>query len=104
MSVAPQGETVTGACWLRPDGGQGCVVLAVDRPSALAGLDEAQLLDPGYSADGDWVDGPLLGLGFSLRLIRSLANACGGALEIEPGRVLLVIPVAGAANGAVDIG
>jgi hypothetical protein len=104
VSVAPQGETVTGACWLRPDGGQGCVVLAVDRPSALAGLDEAQLLDPGYSADGDWVDGPLLGLGFSLRLIRSLANACGGALEIEPGRVLLVIPVAGAANGAVDIG
>ena len=104
VSVAPRDEAVTGACWLRPDGGHGSVILAVDRPSTLAGLEEGQLLDPGYSADGNWVDGPLLGLGFSLRLIRSLVGACGGALEIESGRILLVIPVAGAANGAVDIG
>lgn len=104
ISVAPASEGITGACWLRPDGGQGCVVLAVDRPSALAGLDEAQLLDPGYGSDGDWVDGPLLGLGFSLRLIRSLAASCGGTLEIETGRLLLVLPATGAANDAADMG
>ena len=94
---------MTGACWLRPDAGHGCVVLAVDRPSTLIGLEEGQLLDPGYSADGNWVDGPLLGLGFSLRLIRSLASACGGSLEIEARRMILSIPVAGVASGAVDI-
>lgn len=104
VSVAPRDQAVTGACWMRPDAGHGCVVLAVDRPSTLAGLEEAQLLDPGYSADGNWVDGPLLGLGFSLRLIRSLAGACGGSLDIEPKRILLSIPVAGVASGAVDIG
>ncbi|HUD95621.1 HAMP domain-containing sensor histidine kinase [Sphingobium sp.] len=104
ISVAPTGESVTGACWLRPDAGNGCIVLAVDRPSSLAGFDEAQLLDPGHGADGDWVDGPLLGLGFSLRLIRSLAGSCGGSLEIEAGRVLLALPAATAANDAADIG
>jgi signal transduction histidine kinase len=104
ISVAPAGETVTGACWLRPDRGQGHIVLAVDRPSSLAGLDEAQLLDPGHGVDGDWVDGPLLGLGFSLRLIRSLAASCGGSLEIEAGRVLLALPAATVANDAADIG
>jgi hypothetical protein len=104
VSVAARDEAVTGTCWLRPDAGHGCVVLAVDRPSALNGLEEGQLLDPGYSADGNWVDGPLLGLGFSLRLIRSLASACGGSLEIEARRMILNIPVAGRSSGAVDIG
>ena len=102
ISVAPIGETVTGACWFQPDGGAGRVVLAIDRPSSLASLDEAQLLDPGYSADGDWADGPLLGLGFSLRLIRSLAASCNGSLEIEPGRLLLAIPAAIITTDAVD--
>lgn len=104
ISVAPTGETVTGACWFQPDGGAGRVVLAIDRPSSLTGLEEAQLLDPGYSADGDWADGPLLGLGFSLRLIRSLAASCRGSLEIEPGRLLLAIPAATIADDAADHG
>jgi len=102
ISVAPMGETVTGACWFQPDGGAGRVVLAIDRPSSLTGLEEAQLLDPGYSADGDWADGPLLGLGFSLRLIRSLAASCNGSLEIEPRRLLLAIPAATITTDAVD--
>nr|WP_301287176.1 HAMP domain-containing sensor histidine kinase [Sphingobium sp. OAS761] len=102
ISVAPQDEALTGACWLRPDGGEGRVVLAIDRPSSLTGMDEAQLFDPGYDADGDWVDGPLLGLGFSLRLIRGLASAGGGCLEVEAGRFLLVLPAALASDGAAD--
>ncbi|WP_081465114.1 sensor histidine kinase [Sphingobium chlorophenolicum] len=92
ISVSPVGEALTGACWYQPDGADGRVVLAIDRPSSLAGMEEDRLLDPGYMPDGNWADGPLLGLGFSLRLIRSLATGCGGALEIEPGRFLLAVP------------
>lgn len=92
VSVAEPDEALTGACWFQSDAGQGVVMLAVDRPATLAGMDEERLLDPGYSAEGDWADGPLLGLGFSLRLIRSLASGCGGALLIEPDRFLLSMP------------
>ncbi len=92
VSVAPEGEPVTGACWFQSDGDAGRVILAMDRPSSLAGMDEVQLLDPGYGPEGDWPDGPLLGLGFSLRLIRSLAGSCGGSLEIDSGRFLLAMP------------
>jgi signal transduction histidine kinase len=92
ISVSPEGEALTGSCWYQPDGGEGRVVLGLDRPSTLTGMEEEKLLDPGYMPDGNWADGPLLGLGFSLRLIRSLAAGCGGALEIEPGRFLLAVP------------
>lgn len=101
ISVAPAGEALTGACWYQPDGADGRVVLAVDRPSSLAGMEEDRLLDPGYMPDGNWADGPLLGLGFSLRLIRSLAAGCGGALEIEPGRFLLAVPAMAESGDAV---
>lgn len=104
ISVAPTGEAVTGACWFQPDGGEGRVVLAIDRPSSLAGLEEAQLLDPAYVGEADWADGPLLGLGFSLRLIRGLATSCGGALFVEAGRMLLTIPAVGVAEDNADIG
>jgi signal transduction histidine kinase len=92
VSVAPESEPITGACWFQPDKDTGRVILAMDRPSTLAGLDEAQLLDPGYGPDGDWPDGPLLGLGFSLRLIRSLASSSAGSLDIDDGRFLLAMP------------
>nr|WP_313809117.1 HAMP domain-containing sensor histidine kinase [Sphingobium sp.] len=101
ISVAPEGEALTGACWYQPDHAEGRVVLAIDRPSALAGMEEDRLLDPGYMPDGNWADGPLLGLGFSLRLIRSLAAGCGGALEIEPGRLLLAVPAIAETEDAV---
>lgn len=104
ISIAPVGDAVTGSCWFHPDGGEGRVVLAIDRPSSLDGMEEAQLLDPGYTSDGDWADGPLLGLGFSLRLIRSLAGACGGSLDVEAERLLLSIPAVAAMEDAVDIG
>jgi len=92
VSIAAPGEMLSGACWFQPDGGHGHVLLAVDRPATLDGMEEERLLDPGYTAEGDWADGPLLGLGFSLRLIRSLAAGCGGSLQIEPDRFLLAMP------------
>ena len=100
VSVAQPGEALTGACWFQSDVGQGAVILAVDRPATLSGMEEERLLDPGYTAEGDWADGPLLGLGFSLRLIRSLASGCGGALLIEPDRFLLSMPAMTVAEDA----
>jgi hypothetical protein len=51
------------------------------------------LLDPGYNPDGDWPDAPVLGLGFALRLVRNLAGAAGGRLDIDEKRFLLRLPL-----------
>ena len=72
--------------------------LAIDRPQAIAGLDEVALLDPGYSPEGDWPGAPALGLGFALRLVRNLAEAVGGALVIGETRFSLYLPPLGPAE------
>jgi hypothetical protein len=92
VSVCGKDEGLTGACWHRPGKDGGTVLLGIDRPAALAGIEEAQLLDPGYDEDGDWPDAPLLGLGFSMRLIRSLATSVGGALDVTATRFILSMP------------
>ncbi len=94
MSLTNGGERVQGALWFQPDGAGGKLILGFDRPARLKGLDEHELLDPGYGSDGDWPDAPLLGLGFSMRLVRSLALAQECVLRIEPERILLELPVA----------
>jgi hypothetical protein len=76
--------------------------LSLDRPAAIAGLDEAALLDPGYSPDGDWPAAPVLGLGFALRLVRNLADATGGALEIGATRIVLDLPALAEAAPAAE--
>ncbi|WP_414902927.1 sensor histidine kinase [Sphingomonas flavalba] len=68
------------------------ICLSVDRPAAIAGQGERALLDPGYSPDGDWPDAPTLGLGFTLRLVRNLAEAAGGRLDIAADRFVLTLP------------
>lgn len=74
--------------------------LSVGRPARLAGQPESELLDPGYGPEGDSPDGPLLGLGFSLHLVRRLAAAAGGALVLDEDRFLLRLPVMGQAPHA----
>lgn len=101
VSVAGEGEVLQGAVWFQPEGHNGRLVVGFDRPSRLQGLDEQDILDPGYGSDGDWPDGPLLGLGFSVRLVRSLAQGQGGALRIERERILLELPVV---DNSVDHG
>lgn len=64
VSVAAPGEALSGACWFQPDGGHGCVMLAVDRPESLDGMEDERLLDPGYTADGDWATGRCWALAF----------------------------------------
>jgi hypothetical protein len=75
--------------------------LTVRRPARLDGQDDAALFDTAHGPEGDWPDAPLLGLGFSLHLVRRLASAAGGGLRIEPDRFVLSLPASeGRANGA----
>lgn len=70
----------------------GEAVLTVDRPAAFAGRSAEALYALG---DPDEAEGaPLLGTGFTLRLIRNLAREVGGALAIERGRLTLRLPAA----------
>jgi signal transduction histidine kinase len=90
IGLAGEGETLRVS--LAPEG-EG-LRLSVARPKAIAGVDEADLLDPGYSPDGDWPGAPALGLGFALRLVRNLAEAVGGALTVAAGAFTLDLPAA----------
>lgn len=69
--------------------------ITVTRPAIVAHYDEQALLNA-CDIDGE-EDGaaPALGLGFALRLVRSLAEASGGRLTIEPQVFCLELPVAG---------
>ena len=94
IGLAAEGETIHGDFGQDRLGGKAVLCLAIDRPRAIEGLDEMALLHPGYSPDGDWPGAPSLGLGFALRLVRKLAEAAGGALEIGDERFMLYLPIA----------
>ena len=92
IGLAGEGETITATMAMGQDGARKMLCLSIDRPRAIEGLDENALLDPGYSPDGDWPGAPALGLGFALRLVRNLAEAVGGALQIGAARFFLFLP------------
>lgn len=74
--------------------------LTVSLPQKLVGRDESELLEAGNDQLPDCSDVPLLGLGFSLRLVRSLAHSAGGSLRFHNSSVLLSLPaVAAPRNG-----
>jgi signal transduction histidine kinase len=98
IGLAAEGETIAARLGLVSRDGRAMLCLAVDRPRAIAGLDEAALLDPGYSPEGDWPGAPALGLGFALRLVRNLAEAVSGSLRIELARFALSLPAAEAGD------
>lgn len=91
IGLAQNGETLKAWLGLDAAGGHEMLSLSIGRPRSIAGAGEAELLDPGYSPDGDWPAAPALGLGFTLRLVRNLAEAGGGSLEIEPDRFRLCL-------------
>jgi len=101
IGLAGDGETIAASLSLLPGEGRSMLCLAVDRPRAIAGLDEGALLDPGYSPEGDFPGAPALGLGFALRLVRNLAEAVGGSLRIEPARLALHLPAVADAEAPV---
>lgn len=92
IGLAGEGEVIAAGMALGNLGRKKMLCLAIDRPKAIAGLNEAALLDPGYSPEGDWPGAPALGLGFALRLVRNLAEAVGGGLHIGPQRFYLYLP------------
>jgi two-component system OmpR family sensor kinase len=69
--------------------------VSFSRPLSLAGLDEDGLFDVDRSAAGQGDGGPLLGLGFCLRLVRNLLAAQGGELMVEPHALRLTLPCGG---------
>jgi signal transduction histidine kinase len=93
IGLARPGETISASLGLRARGEGTMLCLTVGRPEAIAGVSEGELLDPGYSPDGDWPAAPALGLGFALRLIRNLAEAVGGALVVDESRFALYLPI-----------
>lgn len=92
LAIAQRGETVSVNLAHDPDS-RDRMVLEIARPRLLAGRDERTLLDPGYNPDGDWPEAPVLGLGFALRLVRNIAAASGGALDIQPEQLILRLPL-----------
>lgn len=75
--------------------------LEIDRPAALRGLDDAALFDPGYDYAGAGPDGPALGVGFALRLVRKLARASGGTMEARGDVLALRLPAARAGSNGI---
>jgi signal transduction histidine kinase len=59
--------------------------LFLTRPLSLVGMTADELLD----ASNSGADGPILGIGFALRLAERLVAASGGVLQIEPHRFTL---------------
>jgi signal transduction histidine kinase len=105
IGLAREGETIAASMRLTTHGGERMLCLAIDRPRAIDGIEERALLDPGYSPDGDWPGAPVLGLGFSLRLVRNLAEAVGGSLAVGEIRFSLFLPpLEGSGRPALDEG
>ena len=63
-------------------------------PKKLQSLSEVELLGSGPGSIGDGDHAPLLGLGFSLRLVRNLARNVQGDLRFDNERLLLTLPAA----------
>ncbi len=79
-SVTPSGETLVVDMAPRGVG----VCLSISRPASIAGLSPLELRDPKGPTEEAGPEGPLLGLGFTLRLVSKLAMQNGATLEILP--------------------
>ena len=88
VGVAADGETIDATL----DSAAGRVMFSIVRPVVLHGLDERMLLDPSYGPDGEWPDAPLMGLGFTLRLVARLARQAGSKFVVSSDRFTLSFP------------
>ncbi len=68
--------------------------LRIVRPAAIRFATAADLLDPGFSPEGEAPGAAVLSLGFSLRLVDSLARSIGGRLDIGHNALTLYLPSA----------
>jgi His Kinase A (phospho-acceptor) domain len=89
LSLAMSGETISVSLEEAVSGG---ARMSVARPQKLAGVSDIVLLDPGYDPETPYPDAPLLGLGFTLRLLESLARDIGGRFSISADAFILSLP------------
>jgi hypothetical protein len=68
--------------------------LRIVRPATIRFATAADLLDPGFSPEGEAPGAAVLSLGFSLRLVDSLARSVGGRLDIGHNALTLHLPSA----------
>ncbi|HYZ48578.1 MAG TPA: HAMP domain-containing sensor histidine kinase [Sphingomonas sp.] len=73
--------------------------VSVGRPKLVADYDEQALFDACDVEGEEEGAPPTLGLGFTLRLVRSLVESCGGRLAVAPTVFRLHFPAAGAVDG-----
>lgn len=100
LGLAGEGEDLAARLDRKRLAGGEMLCLSVSRPRSIAGVAEEDLLDPGYTPEGDWPDAPALGLGFALRLVRNLAETVGGKLVIAAVSFELYLPAVGLAGQA----
>ena len=86
LGAAIEGEELS----LRAERQARLIAVSLDRPKALRGVGEQELLDPTFTASG--ASG--LGTGFALRLVRGLVIVAGGRLDITADRFSLQLPAA----------
>jgi signal transduction histidine kinase len=89
LGLAEPGDTIAVSL---TDAATHRALLSVVRPKKLTGVSDAVLLDPGYDPEMPYPDAPLLGLGFTLRLLAGLARDVGGRFSISPDAFILSLP------------
>jgi hypothetical protein len=77
--------------------------LRIVRPATIRFATASDLLDPGFSPEGEAPGAAVLSLGFSLRLVDSLARAAGGRLDIGHNALTLHLPSANS-KAEVELG
>ncbi len=93
VDVAETGALVVGQLVTDPPHDD-MLQLRIVRPAAIRFATSAELLDPGFSPEGEAPGAAILSLGFSLRLVDSLARAAGGRLDIGHNALTLHLPSA----------
>ncbi|MBN8845204.1 MAG: HAMP domain-containing histidine kinase [Sphingomonadales bacterium] len=93
VDISEPGATLVGQLVTEP-GHDDMLQLRVVRPLAIRFATAADLLDPGYSPEGEAPGAAILSLGFSLRLVDSLARGAGGRLDIGHNALTLHLPSA----------
>lgn len=93
VDVSEPGAMLVGQLVTESDRGD-MLQLRVVRPQAIRFATAADLLDPGFSPEGEAPGAAILSLGFSLRLVDSLARGVGGRLDIGHNALTLHLPSA----------
>jgi His Kinase A (phosphoacceptor) domain. len=101
VDVSEPGAAVIGQLVTDPEHDD-MLQLRIVRPTAIRSATAAELLDPGYSPEGEAPGAAILSLGFSLRLVDSLARAAGGRLDIGHNALTLHLRSANPAKAEKD--